>query len=53
MRAAAAVLYRRDYQVSSEKQLSNLRSRRGEGCSFDCEYKVYAAGCILGAKLLT
>ena len=44
------VLYRRDYRISSEKQMPNLRSRRGEGCSLDRVQKVYAAGSILGAR---
>ena len=47
------MLYRRDYRISSEKQMSNLRSRRGEGCSLDRVQKVYAAGGILGARPLT
>ena len=53
MRAAADVLCRRDYQVSSEKQMSSLRSRRGKGCSFDGMQKVYAACSILGARPMT
>ena len=32
--------------------MSNLRSRRGEGCSLDRVQKVYAAGSIQGARPL-
>ena len=47
------MLYKRDCKALSPMALPNLRSWRGEGCSFDCVYKVYAAGSILGAKSLT
>ena len=42
-----------DYKALSPVALPNLRSRRGEGCSFDRMQKVYAAGSILGARPLT